>query len=287
MSNNDIKLDENYQNLIQWFPGHMAKAMRDIKENANLCDVFIVVLDARCPISSYNEDFDAISPQKPRLFIVTKSDLMDKSKKDQINQRFQGENILWLDLRKASSKKIILNKLKQIMQAKINRDKAKGLLISRIKSFVVGVPNCGKSTLINLVSEKAKLKVANYPGVTREKKWVVNGEFLFMDTPGILLPKFDDQEIAVKLLTIGSIKLENFPTEFSAIAMWKLLSKYYPEKLTKLGFEPSFSDQEIYGFFHDYAEHFKFFKEKGKVDLDKAQKHFINYCRNLNDVTYD
>ncbi|WP_426461229.1 ribosome biogenesis GTPase YlqF [Mycoplasma hafezii] len=281
------KEEKEFRNLIQWFPGHMAKAMKDIKENANLCDVFIVVLDARCPISSYNEDFDAISPQKPRLFIVTKSDLMDKSKKDEINARFKGENILWLDLRKQSSKKIILNKLKQIMAPKIARDKSKGMLISRIKSFVVGVPNCGKSTLINLVSEKAKLKVANYPGVTREKKWVVNGEFLFLDTPGILLPKFDDQEIAIKLLTIGSVKIENFPTEFVAIQMWKLISKYYPERLTNLGLTPCQDDKEIYGLFFEYAEKFKFFKDKGRPDLDKAHKHFINFCRNLKDVTYD
>ncbi|WP_036452083.1 ribosome biogenesis GTPase YlqF [Mycoplasma buteonis] len=276
-----------YQNLIQWFPGHMAKAMKEIKENANLCDLFIIVLDARCPISSYNEDFDAISPQKPRLFIVTKSDLMDKSKKDLINGRFKGENILWLDLRQKSSKKIILQKIKQIMKAKIERDKAKGMLISRLKSFVVGVPNCGKSTLINLVSEKAKLKVANYPGVTREKKWVVNNEFLFLDTPGILLPKFENQETAIKLLTIGSVKLENFPTEFVAIQMWKLISKYYPERLVNLGLQVSNDDKEIYGLFFEYAEKFKFYKDKGRVDLDKAHQHFINFCRNLKDVTYD
>ncbi|QNM93697.1 ribosome biogenesis GTPase YlqF [Mycoplasma sp. Pen4] len=279
--------EQKFENLIQWFPGHMAKAMKEIKESANLADVFIVVLDARCPISSYNEDFDKISPQKPRLFIITKSDLMDKSKKEMIQARFKNEHVLWLDLRKKSAKPIILKKLKTIMKDKIERDKKKGMLISKIKSFVVGVPNCGKSTLINLVSEKASLKVANFPGVTRVKKWVVNGEYLFLDTPGILLPKFDDQEVAVKLLTTGAVKLENFPTEFSAIRMYALISKYYPEKIRSLGLEPSQNDVVIYGQFFEYANKFKIFKEKGRPDLNKAHITFINWAKNLSDVTYD
>ncbi|WLP85851.1 ribosome biogenesis GTPase YlqF [Mycoplasma seminis] len=279
--------ENKYQNLIQWYPGHMAKAMKDIRENANLADLFIVVLDARCPISSYNEDFDKVAPQKPRLFIITKSDLMDKNKKPLIEKRFKGENLLWLDLRKQSSKKVILNKIKSIMKEKIERNKAKGMLITRIKSFVVGVPNCGKSTLINLVSDKKTLKVANYPGVTREKKWVVNGEYLFLDTPGILLPKFDDQENAIKLLVTGAIKLENFPLEFCATKIYALISKYYPEKIQALGLQPSENDVDIYAQFHNYANLNKVFKEKGKVDLTRAYTLFINWAKNLNDVTYD
>ncbi|WP_416754231.1 ribosome biogenesis GTPase YlqF [Mycoplasma sp. 654] len=279
--------ENKYQNLIQWYPGHMAKAMKDLKENANLADLFIVVLDARCPISSYNEDFDKIAPQKPRLFIITKSDLMDKTKKNKIQARFKGENLLWLDLRNQSSKKVILNKIQSIMKEKIARNRAKGMLITRIKSFVVGVPNCGKSTLINLVSDKKTLKVANYPGVTREKKWVVNGEFLFLDTPGILLPKFDNQENAIKLLVTGAIKLENFPQEFCATKIYALISDYYPEKIEALGLIPSQNDVEIYAQFHQYAILNNIFKDGGKVDLIRAYTLFINWAKNLNDVTYD
>ncbi|AKA49988.1 GTPase [Mycoplasmopsis gallinacea] len=284
---NQNKINEEFNNLIQWFPGHMSKAMKDIKESANLADLFVVVLDARCPISSYNEDFDAIQPQKPRLFIITKSDLMDKSKKDQIAKRFGNENLLWLDLRQKSSKKIILKKIKQILKEKIARDKAKGMLVSRLKSFVVGIPNCGKSTLINLVSSKSRLKVADMPGVTRVKQWVMDGEFWFLDTPGILLPKFDDQENAIKLLAIGSIKNDIFPLEFVAIQLWALVSKYYPEKLIDLGMTPSEDTVQIYGLFHEYAEKFGFLKEKGKVDLQKAQINFINWVKALKGVTYD
>ncbi|UUM19827.1 MULTISPECIES: ribosome biogenesis GTPase YlqF [unclassified Mycoplasma] len=284
---NKDKINDNYNSVIQWFPGHMAKGMKEIKESANLADLFIVVLDARCPISSYNEEFDHISPQKPRLFIITKSDLMDKTKKDKINNRFKGSRVLWLDLRKKSSKQVILNAVKSIMKDKIAKDKAKGLLKSRLKSFVVGIPNCGKSTLINLVSSKASLKVANYPGVTRTKQWVVNGEFLFMDTPGILLPKFEDQEAAIKLITIGSIKVENFFLETLAFQIYGLISKYYPDKIQILGLIPCFENAQIYGQLVEYAFKQSLLITKGQPDLNKAYTQFINWARNLIGVTYD
>nr|WP_318027704.1 GTPase [Mycoplasmopsis bovis] len=144
-------------------------------------------------LAAYNEDFDSISPSKPRLFIITKSDLMDVSKKATIEKRFGSSMLLWLDLRNPKSKNIIINKLKKITESKVAKDKQKGLINSRIKAFVMGIPNAGKSTLINLVSNKKSLQVANYPGVTRAKKWVTVDNFFFMDTPGILLPKLTDQ----------------------------------------------------------------------------------------------
>lgn len=281
------EIKKDYDQLINWYPGHMAKGFREIKEISNLADIFIVVLDARCPISSYNEDFDQIAPNKQRLFIITKSDLMDVNKKEMITKRFYGSEILWLDLRKQSAKKIILSKLKQMSLQRIKKDLSKGIIQTKIKSFVVGIPNCGKSTLINLVSEKSNLKVANFPGVTREKKWVVNKEFLFLDTPGILLPKFTDQEIAIKLLAIGSIKLENFPPEFVATKIYALISKYYPNLLINLDLKPEFEDVLIYNQLYNYAQKYNFYKEKGKIDLIKAYNHFIQWVKNLKGITFD
>ncbi|WP_322876042.1 ribosome biogenesis GTPase YlqF [Mycoplasmopsis felis] len=281
------EIKKDYDQLINWYPGHMAKGFREIKEISNLADIFIVVLDARCPISSYNEDFDQIAPNKQRLFIITKSDLMDVNKKEMITKRFYGSEILWLDLRKQSAKKIILSKLKQMSLQRIKKDLSKGIIQTKIKSFVVGIPNCGKSTLINLVSEKSNLKVANFPGVTREKKWVVNKEFLFLDTPGILLPKFTDQEIAIKLLAIGSIKLENFPPEFVATKIYALISKYYPNLLINLDLKPEFEDVLIYNQLYNYSQKYNFYKEKGKIDLIKAYNHFIQWVKNLKGITFD
>lgn len=281
------RIGDDFQYFINWYPGHMAKATRNIKENAKLADLFVVVLDARCPISSYNEDFDHIAPQKPRLFIITKSDLMDKSKKDKINQRFKGSKILWLDLRQRNSRKIILQEIKKLLNEKIQRDKAKGLLQPRLKSFVVGIPNAGKSSLINLVSQKSSLKVANYPGVTLKLDWVRFDEFWFLDTPGILLPKYIDQEMAGKLLSIGSIKIDKHHMETSAFIIYSLISKYYPNKIEELGVIPASENAEIYGQLIELSYKKSFLVAQGKPDLDKTYQFFIHWAKTLTGVTYD
>ncbi|WP_429996197.1 ribosome biogenesis GTPase YlqF [Mycoplasmopsis bovis] len=283
--------DTENQQLINWYPGHMAKGMREIKENASLADVFIIVLDARCPISSYNEDFDSISPSKPRLFIITKSDLMDVSKKATIEKRFGSSMLLWLDLRNPKSKNIIINKLKKITESKVAKDKQKGLINSRIKAFVMGIPNAGKSTLINLVSNKKSLQVANYPGVTRAKKWVTVDNFFFMDTPGILLPKLTDQYAATKLAMIGSIETNIFPQKFLFTNFLKVLADYYPKLLIdefKLTEDDlcDLNEVKTYNILTKIAV-LKGYVKNNKYDFNKTYTFFINWVRNLKGVTFD
>lgn len=284
-------MNNNDQTLINWYPGHMAKAMREIKENASLADIFLIVLDARIPISSYNEDFDNIAPQKPRLFVITKSDLMDKSKKEKIQKRFQNEKLLWLDLRQPKSRNQILNQLKVLSQAKIKKDKEKGFLTSNIKVFVLGVPNAGKSTLINLMSQKKSLKVANYPGVTRVKKWVISDNFYFMDTPGILLPKHEDQSAAIKLAMIGSIETNIFPQRFLAESFLKVIVKYYPNKIKEefnidIEAKDDLSETEAYNLVAQIADN-KNFKVDKKIDFERTYKYILNWIKNLKNVTFD
>lgn len=284
-------MNNNEQTLINWYPGHMAKAVREIKENATLADIFLIVLDARIPISSYNEDFDNIAPQKPRLFVITKSDLMDKSKKEKIQKRFQNEKLLWLDLRQPKSRNQILNQLKILSQAKIKKDKEKGFLTSNIKVFVLGVPNAGKSTLINLMSQKKSLKVANYPGVTRVKKWVISDNFYFMDTPGILLPKHEDQSAAIKLAMIGSIETNIFPQRFLAENFLKVIVKYYPNKIKEefnIDIEAidDLSETEAYNLVAQIANN-KNFKVDKKINFDRTYKYILNWIKNLKNVTFD
>lgn len=284
-------MQKNNEFLINWYPGHMAKAIKEIKENANLADIFIIVLDARCPISSYNEEFDSICPQKPRLFVISKTDLMDKNKKDTISKRFGKSSTLWLDLRKPKSRQVILNKIKFLSKDKIERDKQKGLINSRIKVFVLGVPNSGKSTLINLVSKKKSLKVANYPGVTRNKQWVVVDNLYFMDTPGLLLPKLEDQKSAAKLAMISSIETKIFPQKFLFASFLKILVEYYPE-LIKEKFK--ITDDEITNL-DDYKIHniltkitvLQGFSQNNKPDYNKTYDFFINWIKNLKNVTFD
>ncbi|MBZ4212843.1 ribosome biogenesis GTPase YlqF [Mycoplasma sp. U97] len=277
--------------LINWYPGHMAKAMKEIKQNAVLADIFIIVLDARCPISSYNEDFDQIAPQKPRLFIITKSDLMDLSKKQLIEKRFGNSNLLWLDLRKTNNRKIILNKIKKLSASKVEKDKAKGLINSKIKTFVLGIPNAGKSTLINLMLNKKSLKVANFPGVTREKKWTSVDNFFFMDTPGILLPKLNDQYAATKLAMIGSIETKIFEPKMLFSNFLSVMVDYYPEKISQefnidIEYLQNLDDAKIYNILTKIAD-LKGFKKKNKPDFDRTYTFFINWIKNLKNVTFD
>lgn len=286
-----MHISDEHKNLINWYPGHMTKSMKDIKTNATLADVFIIVLDARCPISSYNEDFDAIAPHKPRIFVITKSDLMDTSKKQKIENRFKGSTILWLDLRKAKSREIILKTIKKVTQEKVQRDKSKGLLISKIKTFVMGVPNAGKSTLINLISQKKSLKVANYPGVTRANQWVSIDNFYFMDTPGILLPKFHDQKAATKLAMIGSIETKIFPIMFLSYSFLSIIAEYYPDKFynefkIQINSENELDESEKHNIFSQIANN-KNYKINKKIDLTRAYKYFLNWVKDLKNVTYD
>ncbi|AIA29217.1 GTP-binding protein [Mycoplasmopsis californica] len=286
-----MKISDKHKNLINWYPGHMAKGMREIKQNANLADIFIIVLDARCPISSYNEDFDSIAPQKPRLFIITKSDMMDLNKKSMIQARFKGSTLLWLDLRKQSSRSVIIKQMQKIMNPKILKDKEKGLLNTKIKAFVVGVPNAGKSTLINLIIQKKSLKVANYPGVTKAKQWVSVDNFYFMDTPGILIPKQDNQQAATKLAMIGSIETKIFPIMFLAYSFLDIIHQYYPEKfLDHFNIDISIYDKltevDKHNIFNLIALN-KNFKLNNKPDLSKVYKYFLNWTRELKNVTYD
>ncbi|WP_027334930.1 ribosome biogenesis GTPase YlqF [Mycoplasmopsis felifaucium] len=290
MENNLKEIKEEKQ-LINWYPGHMAKAIKEIKENATLADIFIIVLDARCPISSYNEDFDSIAPQKPRIFIITKSDLMDSDKKSMIQKRFGNEKLLWLDLRNPKSKNQILSEIKKISKTKQQRDREKGLINSRIKVFVMGIPNAGKSTLINLMSGKKSLKVANYPGVTRDKKWVAVDNIFFMDTPGILLPKLNDQEAAAKLAMIGSIETKIFPQKFLFNCFIDVIAKYYPERLLEefnLNSDDidSLDDIKKYNMLYKIADN-KGFKQNNKPDFNKVYTYFINWAKNLKNVTFD
>ncbi|UUM19360.1 ribosome biogenesis GTPase YlqF [Mycoplasma sp. 1018B] len=276
--------------LINWYPGHMAKAMKEIKEISNLVDLMIIILDARCPISSYNEDFDKIASNKKRLFIITKSDLMDTNKKELIKKRFQNETLLWLDLRNNKHKNTIINSINKMTKEKKLKDINKGFILSKIRVFVLGIPNAGKSTLINLISNKKTLKVANYPGVTRVKKWVSVNNMYFLDTPGILLPKFENQEAAIKLLMIGSIESKIFPNSFLAFNFLKILVKFYPEKVFNYWNEiienKEIDDIDCHNFFSNVARK-KNYKINNKLNLEKVYKEFIIWTKNLKGVTYD
>ena len=267
----------------------MAKAINQIKEKAPLADLFIVVLDARAPISSYNEEFDKIAPSKPRLFVITKTDLADTDKLNAVMHKFNKttDSVITVSLKKKNSLKKILAEAEKLLEPKRQRDLKRGLLKPRLRAIVVGVPNSGKSTLINLVAGKSKAKVGNMPGVTKGQQWVNAGGIHLLDTPGILWPKFTKELIGIKLAVIGSIKVDIIPKTELFNEGYKLLTKFYPEKIEALGLKPSYNDVEIYSNHLQLCRNRKFVKQGGELDMDKGHRFFVTYLRNLKGVTYD
>lgn len=267
----------------------MAKALRQIQEKQTLADLFIVVLDARAPISSYNEEFDAIAPQKPRLFVVTKTDLADASKLDKIRSRFNHEQdaVIFADLTKNSFRKKIQAKAEQLLEPKRKKDLKAGLIKPRLRAIVIGVPNSGKSTLINLLAASKSTKTGNMPGVTKGQQWVNTGELQLLDTPGILWPKFEDELTGIKLAIIGSIKTDIIPQQELFNAGYKLLTKYYPNKLEDLGLTPTNEENDIYSNLIKLCMNKKFVLHGNQPDLKKGMTWFKNHLRDMKGVTYD
>ena len=267
----------------------MAKALRQIQEKAILADLFIVVLDARAPISSYNEEFDLIAPQKPRLFIVTKIDLADATKLDKIRNRFNHEqdSVIFADLTKNTFRKKIQAGAEKLLETKRKKDIKSGLIKPRLRAIVVGVPNSGKSTLINLLASKKSAKTGNMPGVTKGQQWVNTGMIQLLDTPGILWPKFEEELTGVKLAIIGSIKTDIIPQQELFNAGYKLLTKYYPNKLINLKLTPSNKENEIYSNLIKLCMDKKFVLHGNQPDLKKGMTWFKNHLRDMKGVTYD
>lgn len=199
---------------IQWYPGHMTKARRMMQENIKLIDIVIELLDARAPMSSRNPDIDTLANNKFRLVILNKIDLADSKANDEWKDYFnkQGINVVTINAKKGDGMKNITALVQESCKEKIERDRKRGIINRPIRAMIVGIPNVGKSTFINSYAKKACTKVGNKPGVTKGKQWIkINKNVELLDTPGILWPKFDDEEVGMHLAFIGSINDEILP----------------------------------------------------------------------------
>ena len=196
----------------QWYPGHMTKAMRQMKEDIKLIDLVIELLDARIPISSRNPDIDNLGKNKARLVLLNKSDLADEAQNNKWIQYFKDKGIIALKINSKNKQGIkdINNAVLTVCKEKIERDKRKGIKNRPVRAMVVGIPNVGKSTFINAYAGKNCAKTGNKPGVTKGKQWIRLGKNLeLLDTPGVLWPKFDDKKIGLHLAFIGSMNDNN------------------------------------------------------------------------------
>lgn len=221
--------------VIQWFPGHMAKTRRLISENLKNVDMVIEILDARIPYSSRNPEIRKLIADKPELILLNKSSLSDPSQNKRWVKKYSGRNTVCLltDCVTGDGLNQIPVKIKEILASKIDRYDEKGMGGRRLKAMVLGIPNVGKSSLINRICGSKKAKVENRPGVTLDKQWVSTSIGVdLLDMPGILWPKFTDQKVGENLAITGAIKDDILDTESIAATLCGRLRTFYPELLT-------------------------------------------------------
>lgn len=220
--------------IVQWYPGHMSKAKRLMESDMKLVDLVIEILDARAPLSSRNPDIDRMAGQKSRLIIMNKADLADSKISDLWKKYFEDKGIavVFLNSKNKEGLRYVMPAVKKVCESRIKRNEAKGIKNQPIRAMVVGIPNVGKSTFINAISGRNIAKTGNKPGVTKSEQWIkLNKELELLDTPGILWPKFDDQEVGKKLAYLGSINDEILINEELAGDLLLFLLKEYPALL--------------------------------------------------------
>lgn len=227
---------ENRQNStnINWFPGHMAKTRKQITEDLKLVDVVIEILDARIPVSSQNPEIRQITKNKKKVVILNKSDLSDTSDNKKWIEYFvkQGNKVVLVDSNTGNGVKEVIKQTQSIMADELKKLAEKGRIGRKIRVMIVGIPNVGKSSFINRIAKKNSAEVGNRPGVTKQKQWIrINDEIELMDTPGVLWPKFESEEVALNLAFTGTIKDDILEITEIAYCLTKFLLENYRKKL--------------------------------------------------------
>ena len=256
---------------FQWYPGHMTKARRMMQENIKLIDLIIELVDARVPLSSRNPEIDEQGRNKERLIHLNKADLAEDARNDEWVDFFKkkGYSAVKVNSKKGGGIKSIQSFIQEACREKTERDRKQGILNRPVRAMVAGIPNVGKSTFINALAGKACAKTGNKPGVTKGKQWIrLNKNVELLDTPGILWPKFEDQEVGLKLAFIGSIKDEILQTEELAAELVKFLNSNYPGVLEEKYDIPSVED--AYGCLRNIAESRHCLVRGSELDTEKA-----------------
>ena len=234
---------------IHWFPGHMKKALNNIEEKVKLVDLVIEILDARAPKSSINPDLEKVIKHKKRLAVLSKIDLADSSLTTYWSEALSKEfdALLCLNLNDPKSTKILSSAVSKLGEEKHAKEKAKGMKPQPIKTMIIGVPNVGKSSLINRLASRRAAGVQNKPGYTRGEQFIkVNNDFVLLDTPGVLPMNYDDKVSATHLALTGAIREDILPNDVLVNSLLNILRKYYPDSLKeRFGIESIEEDQKV------------------------------------------
>ncbi len=194
--------------MINWFPGHMSKTLREMQNNSKLCDCFVYVLDARCPNSCINPEFVKVCRDKPIIFVLNKADLVEGADIKRFKEYFNslGHECVSLNATVSGNAKIIVNAIRKVFAERLQKNKERQVTFV-LRAMVIGIPNSGKSTIVNNLCNKGRAITGNKAGVTRSKQWIkVGNDIEFMDTPGVLLPNFEDENNAYNLAFVGSVR---------------------------------------------------------------------------------
>jgi ribosome biogenesis GTPase A len=279
---------------IQWFPGHMAKARREVTEQLKLVDIVFELVDARLPLSSRNPMIDELIQHKPRLLILNKADLADSSETTKWIQYFKNEGTpaVAINSFQGQGLQAVTKAAKEILEPRTERMRKRGIRPGAIRAMIVGIPNVGKSTLINRLAKKNVTKTGNKPGVTKAQQWIKYGKELeLLDTPGILWPKFEDKEAGYKLAITGAIKDTLLNMEDLALYGLRFLEQKYPNRLMeRYGISTVGAEQdEIIKLFDHIGARRNVYTTGGEVDYDKVSEIVVQDIRNehLGKLTFD
>lgn len=266
---------------IQWFPGHMAKARREVTEKLKLIDVVIELVDARVPLASRNPMIDELVSHKPRLILLNKADLADPILTTKWVHFFQdqGFKVIPIDSQSGKGAEKIPTLAKELAVNLLEKWQAKGMNPRAIRALILGIPNVGKSTLINRLANKKIAKTGDRPGITKRQQWIkVGSELELLDTPGILWPKFEDQLVGYKLAATGAIKDEILDYQDIAVFLLKYLKKEYPKFLIDR-FKLSEINEDVIDLFDAIGRNRGLLISGGYIDYDRAAELIIREFR--------
>lgn len=266
---------------IQWFPGHMAKARREVTEKLKQIDVVFELVDARVPLSSRNPMIDELVSQKPRLILMNKADIADPVITEQWKVYFQnkGFKVLTIDSQLGKGTEKIPGAAKELAEDLLNKLKAKGMKPRPIRALILGIPNVGKSTLINRLAKKKITKTGDRPGITKQQQWIkVGKELELLDTPGILWPKFEDQLVGFRLAASGAIKDEILDFQDVAVYLVNYLKTEYPEEL-KSRYKLEHLSEDVVEILDEIGKTRGLLLSGGYIDYDKASELILREFR--------